>query len=142
MRVPVIAPGGTSTTILSVEGALPSPRQSRHALIARPDPPQSPHVTANCRWPLTRVVFPEPPHKEHAVSREPTAWPDPLQVVHAIIRVTLIVALTPRSDSSKLIETGYSRSWPRSGFLRFWRAETCSKISRKSASRDPEKSKP
>src|SRR5438105_1283120 len=118
MRVPVIAPGGISTRMFSVAGARPSPRQSRHALIARPEPPHSPHITANCRCPLTRIVFPEPPHSEHAVSREPGACPVPLQVVHEYIRVTLIFAVTPRRDSSKLIEIGYSRSWPRSGFRR------------------------
>src|SRR5438876_607001 len=42
MRVPVIAPAGTATRIFSVAGARPSPRQSGHALIARPEPPQSP----------------------------------------------------------------------------------------------------
>src|SRR5260370_615012 len=120
MRVPVIAPAGTATRIFSVAGARPSPRQSGHALIARPEPPQ----------------------REHAVSREPGACPVPLQVAHETIRVTLIFAFTPRRDSSKLIEIGYSRSCPRSGFRRFWRAETCEKISLKSASRDLEKSKP
>src|SRR2546428_13310769 len=115
MRVPVFAPAGTATRIFSVAGARPSPRQSGHAVIARPEPPQSPQVTANCRWPFTRVVLPDPPHGGHAVSREPGARPVPSQAAHRCIRVTGTLVRTPQIDSLKLIEMGNSKSLPRPG---------------------------
>src|SRR5436309_597142 len=110
IRVPVVAPAGTSTSSLSIPEARPSPRQLGHEVTTRPEPPQSPQVTANCRWPFTRVVLPDPPHGEHAVSREPGARPVPSQAAHRCIRVTETLVRTPQIDSSKLIEMGYSKS--------------------------------
>src|SRR5689334_5583133 len=115
IRVPAPAPGGTSTTSDSAPEARPSPRQFPHGVTMQPDPPQFAQVTANCRCPFTRVLFPDPAQAGQTPSRVPGAWPVALQAVQGRMRVTLMSALTPVTDSAKLTETGYSRSWPRSG---------------------------
>src|SRR5262249_52030 len=110
MREPVATPGGRSTSKVSERDPRPSPPQLLQGLMDRPVPPQSPHVTVNCKCPFVRIVFPRPPQPLHALSREPGCCPVPLQVPHASIRTMLIRVLCPLIDSSKVSETGYSRS--------------------------------
>src|SRR5262245_27092281 len=110
MREPVATPGGRSTSRVSERDARPSPRQLLQGLMDRPVPPQSPHVTANCKCPFVRIVFPIPEQPSHALSREPGCCPVPLHVPHASIRTMLIRALRPVIDSPKVMEIGYSTS--------------------------------
>src|SRR5215813_11529614 len=110
IREPVFTPGGRATSRLSVPGTHPSPLQWMQNVIVLPEPPQPMQVTANCRCPFDRVVLPTPLQPAQGHSREPGACPLPPQDSHACLRRTLMVALRPRRDSSKLIRIWYSRS--------------------------------
>src|SRR6185369_9307112 len=67
-REPAPTPGGKSTSTVCVREKRPSPPHSPHRMIERPVPPQSAHVTENCRCPFARVVFAVPPHVTHVLS--------------------------------------------------------------------------
>src|SRR5215467_8327055 len=77
IRDPVLTPAGNVTSKLSVPAWRPPPPQTPQGLMNLPDPLQSAQVTANWRCPFERVVFPVPAQLEHAVSRDPGAWPPP-----------------------------------------------------------------
>src|SRR5215471_15169758 len=58
---PVTTPASNTTSTVVLAEIRPSPSQIRHKETKRPEPPQSAHVTANCRCPFARIALPPPP---------------------------------------------------------------------------------